>query len=42
MSASIPESIEKDGFWPKGKEKCQGIEANDYTDFITIKFNHVE
>ena len=42
MSASIPESIEKDGFWPKGKEKCQGIDANDYTDFITIKFNHVE
>ena len=42
MSSSIPESIEKDGFWPKGKEKCQGIDANDYTDFITIKFNHVE
>ena len=21
MSASIPESIEKDGFWPKGKER---------------------
>lgn len=39
---SMPESIEKNGFWPKGEERCEGIKANDYTDFITVKFNHVD
>lgn len=42
MPDSMPKSIEKDGFWPKGADVCNGIERNDYTDFITVKFNHVE
>lgn len=39
---SMPKSIEKDGFWPKGADVCNGIEGNDYTDFITVKFNEVK